>query len=106
MNKKPQVFDVNGFVSGLESKNVALRVGDDSSAVDLKKLTADLLKNNTRQFSFLINSEMSNATHRIERIYSRTEIRNLVCANLISLYQHDNIIDAVTDYLYGIHVSV
>lgn len=74
--------------------------------LDLKNLTRDLVQNNMNQFSFLLKRDESFAGQRkIERIYSKNEIRNLVCQNLIPLYQNDTIINAVTDYLYSIHVT-
>ncbi len=42
---------------------------------------------------------------KIERIYSKQEIRNIVCTNLIKEYQNTQIIDAVTNYLYSLHVQ-
>jgi hypothetical protein len=42
---------------------------------------------------------------KVERIYSRREIKELVKENLITEYQLDSIIDAVSDILYKWHVS-
>ncbi len=54
-----------------------------------------------------LNQENETGDHNrvIERIYSRQEIRTRVASKLIPLFQKDEIIDAVTDVLYRIHVT-
>jgi Zn-dependent M32 family carboxypeptidase len=69
-------------------------------------LAKELVQQNTNKFSTLFSIYEDGVTkRRVERIYSRQEIRKLVQDNLISEYQNDSIIDAVTEYLYGVHVS-
>ncbi|MBU0506241.1 hypothetical protein KJ708_09630, partial [bacterium] len=60
----------------------------------------------TQQLKGLMFAEQSTIQQRtIERIYSRQEIKKIVIENLILEYQHDYIIEAVTEYLYSLHVS-
>jgi hypothetical protein len=60
----------------------------------------------TQQLKGLMFAEQSTTQHRrIERIYSKQEIKNIVIENLILEYQHEYIIEAVTEYLYSLHVS-
>ena len=76
-----------------------------SMPLDLKSLARNLVENNLSEFSFLFSKRPETQKRKIERIYSRNEIRHLVCGHLISQYQHDQIIDAVTDFLYGMHAD-
>lgn len=96
--------EIESFVSGLTDVNVSLSTAQ-VPRINLKNLTRDLIEGNSGKFSFLINSRPHGSPRKIERVYSRDEIRKLVQGNLIATYQHENIIDAVTDYLYGIHVT-
>jgi len=74
---------------------------------NLKALTKNLVENNLSKFSFILSSHTTVMNQRnIERIYSKNEIRQMVCEYLIPEYQHDMIINAVTEYIYGIHVQI
>lgn len=73
--------------------------------VNFKNLARDLLDNNIKQFAFLFSSDKEDLNQRrVERVYSKNEIRDMVTKNLIAEYHHEQIIDAVTDYLYSMHM--
>lgn len=106
-NKNTKDFDLDKFVSDLEKVQVHIKEKEfNSNNINLKNLTKDMVQSNINQFSFVLSSRASGINdQKIERIYSKNEIREMVCANLIPEYQHEIIINAVTEYIYGIHVS-
>lgn len=112
-SKKISPKDFDRFLKDLESDLGRVRLSElfsfDQSGntnVNYKMLAKELVQQNTNKFSTLFSVYENGVTkRRIERIYSRKEIRKLVEENLISEYQNDSIIDAVTEYLYGVHVS-
>ena len=90
----------------VEIKENELASGLNRQSVNLKALTKDLVESNLNKFSFIFSPRVYSLNQRkIERIYSKKEIRQLVCDHLIPEYQHEQIINAVTEYIYGVHVS-
>lgn len=75
---------------------------------DIKAITQQLIRSNVPKFSFVVSggSRQVGRLRKIEHVYSKNEIKELVREHLIAEYQQERIIEAVTDYLYGIHVSV
>ncbi|MCP5464225.1 MAG: hypothetical protein H7A33_04280 [Deltaproteobacteria bacterium] len=85
------------------------RVAFKAKAPDLpvRDLVATLVEDNPKRFQKILGpEELTEAPHHMEAVYSRKEIRQIVEENLISAYQNDEIIEAVTDYLYHKHVEV
>lgn len=79
---------------------------DDSKNKSVQKLFQEMMDHHNNQLSFVVESSVQRtATHKIERVFSRKEIRTMVQENLIDLYQNDEIIEAVTDVFYSWHVS-
>ncbi|MBF0105112.1 MAG: hypothetical protein HQM16_07265 [Deltaproteobacteria bacterium] len=100
------------FINGLEKVNIKITEKEVWAGVDTKKqkslktLAKNVVESDIKQFSFILNpAENHTEKRKIERIYSKNEIRKMVCEHLIRDYQHEKIINAVTDYIYGIHVS-
>lgn len=103
--------DIKKFVRDLDRLDVRIdptrfqSVGQQSVPLNFKKITQDLVESHFQEFSFVISGPNFFHARKIERIYSKNEIRQMVCDHLIGEYQLQPIIDAVTDYLYGIHVG-
>ncbi|EKD50987.1 MAG: hypothetical protein ACD_62C00375G0002 [uncultured bacterium] len=72
---------------------------------ELRSLARQINNVEVKQMTGIMTSQTSQLPRKIERIYSKGEIRELVCRHLIPAYQHEYIIQAVTNYLYTIHVS-
>lgn len=105
MSKSSDQGQLTDLIKEMDKVNVD--ISSAPSSVNFKNLIQDLVESNSQQFSFMISSRSDSINQRkIERIYSKNEIRQMVSQNLIDEYQHQNIIDAVTEYLYGIHISV
>jgi|APSaa5957512576_1039674.scaffolds.fasta_scaffold51743_2 hypothetical protein len=95
----PIDIDIDSFIENLEDSKL-------SHVNDLKGITKDLLDNKRDFFTSVISHDaIVQDGKKIGRVYSRQEIRNLVKHHLIPQYQHESIINAVTDYLYRIHAS-
>lgn len=115
IGRGPAGFDIVKFVHDLEQSvgadkpgkitNTEVRVGGKS--FDLKSITQALVQDNFNQFGgmFTAMAHRADQKRKVERIYSRREIKELVKENLIPEYQLDSIIDAVSDILYKWHVS-
>lgn len=103
MRQDPKQEDsyLKKFVRDLENLNLDPQGLD----VNLKSITQNLVKDNLASFTFVIAGPSHLNERKIERIYSKNEIKKLVCTHLISEYQNDTIINAVTEYLYGVHVG-
>jgi len=72
----------------------------------VKTLTGHLVQDNYSLFTDVLPPEITGKKSKaIERVYSKNEIRELVCQCLIPEFQNEDIINAVTDYLYGVHVD-
>ena len=118
IGRGPTGFDITKFVQDLEHSVAAEKSGSASKianaeiqvggkSFDLKGITQALVQNNFSQFGgmFTAMAHRAGLKRKVERIYSRREIRELVKENLIPEYQLDSIIDAVSDILYKWHVS-
>lgn len=115
IGRGPAGFDIAKFVHDLEQSvgadkpskvaNAEFQVGGKS--FDLKSITRSLVKDNFNQFGgmFTAMAHRADQKRKVERIYSRREVKELVKENLIPEYQLDTIIDAVSDILYKWHVS-
>lgn len=111
--KKISSKDLDNFLKRLESDAGQIRLKEflniDKSGntnVNFKLVAKDLVQKNIHQFSTLFAAYEDGVTkRRIERVYSRKEIQKMVCDHLIAEYQHADIIGAVTDYLYSVHVA-
>lgn len=81
--------------------------GRDGLTTDkLRMLARDLIENNERQFAFLKPQHTERRNDRkIERVYSKNEIRHMVESNLIAAYQREDIISGVTEYFYKLHMT-
>ena len=89
------------FVKDLENVNLS-QLGVDAN---LKRITRNLVQENPQTFSFVIAGPSRLNERKVERIYSKGEIKRLVCEHLIHEYQNEPIINAVTEYLYGVHIG-
>lgn len=112
-NKKISATNLDRFLKDLEDNAESARVQElfsiDKSGntnVNYRHVARDLVKTNTQKFSTLFSVYEDGVSKRkIERLYSRNEIRKMVWDNLITEYRKDPIIEAVTQYLYGVHVA-
>lgn len=103
---KQSLIDLMAEKRKLSQSKKKTLLSESSEDQSLKKLVNEMMEHHNHQLNFVIQDSVETPSqHKVERVYSRKEIRKLVQENLIPTYQHDEIIEAVTDVFYSWHVS-